>query len=276
MYADDIVLVASGNTFFESANNLRVDVHKTNIWCKNNCLTINRKKTKVMRITRNRISGPIPELEIVIDGNRLEDVKEYRYLGITLDHRFTFKPQVMGMLRTVSHKVVLLGRIKKYMDEAQSFLIYKTMVVPYFDYANFAIECTVDDLVKKLQKLQNRGLRVCRFSNMYQRSSATDLHTHFKIAFLDHRRFVQLLLMMFKQSKVIGTLIPIENRRTRADHKVKFKKGRFPNHFASTDKSPWHRGVTAWDLLPAATQRLEKIEQFKFQVKKLEPPKKYR
>ena len=276
MYADDIVLVASGNSYEESANSLSTDVALTDQWCKTNCLTINKKKTKVMRITRNRVGGAIPALDIYIDNNKLEDVKEYRYLGITVNHRFTFKPHVTGLTRTVSYRISLLGRIKKYMEELQAFLVYKTMIVPYFNYANFALECTTEDLVKKLQKLQNRGLRVCRYSNMFERSSATALHDHFDIKFLDHRRYTQLLLMMYKQSKSKGMVIPVEERRTRGDHKVKFKKGRFPNRFCSTDKSPWHRGVIAWDKLPPEFQKIETKAEFKFKVKGIPPPKLYR
>ena len=82
--------------------------------------------------------------------------------------------------------------------------------------------------------------------------------------------------MMFKQSKVKGLIIPIENRRTRGDHKVKFKKGRFPNRFTSTDKSPWHRGVSAWDKLTPEIQKLDKKAEFKFMVREIPPPKLYR
>ena len=79
---------------------------------------------------------------------------------------------------------------------------------------------------------------------------------------------------MFKQSKAKGTVLPPEARRTRGDHKVKFKKGRFPNKFTSTDKSPWARGVAAWDKLHADTQKIEKTAQFKNKIKHIKPPKK--
>ena len=55
MYADDIVLVSSGRSFVESEQKLALDVDSTNIWCKSNCLTVNKKKTKVMRVTRQSL-----------------------------------------------------------------------------------------------------------------------------------------------------------------------------------------------------------------------------
>ena len=107
---------------------------------------------------------------------------------------------------------------------------------------------------------------------MYERSSATELHEYFDIKFLQHRRYTQLLMMMFKQSKVKGLLVPVEGRRTRGDHKVKFKAARPFNRFVSTNKSPWYRGIKAWNRLSADTQNIEKIAQFKFKIKNLKPP----
>ena len=272
MYADDIVLITTGNTYAESERKLALDVEATNQWCLKNCLTVNKKKTKVMRITRNRITGVIPALNISIGDNVLEDVQTYRYLGITVDSRFTFKPHVNNLLRTVSHKVTLLGRIKKYLDENESLLIYKQTVVPYCDYASFTTECTVEDLVTKLQRLQNRALRICRFGYMFERSSATALHEHFKIQELKHRRYTQLLLMMYKQSKTKGLLVPEGRRRTRGDHKIKFDTR--VNTYASTDRSPMTRGVKAWNLLLASTQKLATSAAFKCKIRGIKPPAK--
>ena len=273
MYADDIVLVAAGDSFHESELKLRREVELTNQWCKENCLTINKKKTKVMRITRNRLTCNIPALDVSIGDHRLEDVKEYRYLGVTIDHRFTFKPHVSGSVRSTGHKVHMLARIKKYMEEESSLLVFKTMIVPYFDYASFVIDCTNVDIIKRLQRIQNRGLRVCRYNNMFERCSATDLHIHFDMKLLTHRRYTQLLLIMYKQSKHKGIVVPEHERRTRADHKIKFLHN--VNRFTSTDKSPWHRGVQAWDKLTPETQKLKTSAAFKHAVKHLKPDVKY-
>ena len=148
------------------------------------------------------------------------------------------------------------------------------MVLPYFDYASFLIDCAVEDLIKKVQKIENRALRICRYSNMYERSSATELHDHFKINFLDHRRYTQLHLIMYKKSQIHGLLTPLENRRTRGDHKIKFQV--VQNRLVSSDKNPWSRGIIVWDKLDEKTQKIDKKVAFKHKVKNLVPPKRLR
>ena len=106
------------------------------------------------------------------------------------------------------------------MDEVQSLL--KQMVVPYADYASFLIDCATLDLVSKVQKLQNRGIRICKFKNMYERCSATWLQQELDVETLEKSRFSQLLYMMHKIAQKQGVTIPEDQRGTRADHKIKF------------------------------------------------------
>ena len=271
MYADDLVLMSSSNDHEICERDLNTDVQLAYNWCQNNCITINKKKTKVMKIVRNRYRGPNPVISINIEGEILEQVADYRYLGVTIDEKFTFKRHMSGLHKTTSHKVHTLGHLKKYLSEDQSILLYKQMILPYNDYASFVLDSTTQDLILKLQRIQNRALRVCRYNHMYERSSATALHDHFSMKFLDHRRYTQLLLFMYKQAKQIGTSIPEAARRTRADHKIKFDCPR--TTYTSTEKGAWWRGVAAWNALGVDVQRVETISAFKRLVTGLKPPK---
>ena len=267
MYADDIVILAEGDTFVEADQQLNGDMAVANQWCENNCLTINKKKTKVMRFVRNRQRGEVPRLTVRVGNAELEEVDSYRYLGVTVDKRMTFKPQTLSVIKSVSHKNSLLGRIRRYMGEKQSLLIYKQKIVPYADYASFLIDCTTQDLVNKLQRLQNKALRIRKYKNMYQQCSATELHTEYGLSTLIDRRFRQLQCFMFKKSKEIGYSIEENLRRTRNDRKVKFAFR--INHYMSSDKSPWTRGVQMWNELEPETQRAPKMEAFKTMIKDL-------
>ena len=66
MYADDIVILAEGDTFAQADKQLNDDMMVANKWCVNNCLTINKKKTKVMRFVRNRQRGEVPKLDVSV------------------------------------------------------------------------------------------------------------------------------------------------------------------------------------------------------------------
>ena len=162
-------------------------------------------------------------------------------MGAIIDSKVTFKPHVNKLIKNMSHKLYLFARIRKFLDESKAILYNKTMIMPFADYASFLVDCTVNALVEKVQRLQNRGLPICKFGRMYERCSATELHVYFDVCKLDERRLSQLLCQMFKVSKVKGYTKPIENRRTRAESKVKFKIKRFT--YITMQKSPLWRGV---------------------------------
>ena len=139
------------------------------------------------------------------------------------------------------------------------------MITPFADYAHFLIDCATMDLIKKVQKLQNRGLRICRFNNMYERCSATALHEHFKLPELGRRRFEQLLSLMFKVSSRVGVHIDPENRRTRADEKVKIPIKNYT--YKTLQKCPLYRGVWEWDDLNPEVQKSNTQCIFKTHIK---------
>ena len=143
------------------------------------------------------------------------------------------------------------------------------MVMPYADYSSFVVECPTNDLAGKLQKIQNRALRICKFKDMYIRTSVTELHNYFQIDTLVERRFHQLILLMYKQSKIYGNNIDKFNRRTSNDDKVKFPPANYG--CASTRKSPWYQDIWEWDGLTQEMQRAKNKTEFKTLTSKVKP-----
>ena len=113
MYADDIVIASSGQTAHESADRLDRDVNRTSAWCASNCLNVNYKKTRVMRVNRNNVKN-LPPLLIKVGDIQLQEVIEYKYLGAVVDCKLTFKPHVNSLIKLMSHKLYLLARIRQY------------------------------------------------------------------------------------------------------------------------------------------------------------------
>ena len=59
------------------------------------------------------------------------------------------------MFYLYSTAIVLNMRIK--------ILLYKTKVLPYIDYCDVIYSGVANTLLTKLQRLKNRGLRICHF-----------------------------------------------------------------------------------------------------------------
>ena len=110
----------------------------------------------------------------------------------------------------------------------------------------------------KLQRLQNRGLKICKGN--YDRIATDLLHAESNVKLLADRRKEQLLLIMYKQAKKLN-LRPTANPRTRSDHKVKFALRR--PRLERFKKSPLYRGVKLWNRLKPKVQLVANKEIFK-------------
>ena len=60
-----------------------------------------------------------------LNGNDLEYVTHYKYLGIILDSTLTFKNQIQNTIKIVAHKISLLQKIRNYINENAAIQIYK-------------------------------------------------------------------------------------------------------------------------------------------------------
>ena len=66
---------------------------------KSNKLSLNYTKTKFMLIHKNKT---ISALNIHIDGNKIEQVRTYQYLGVTMDDKLTWIDHIKNVERKCS------------------------------------------------------------------------------------------------------------------------------------------------------------------------------
>ena len=89
----------------------------------------------------------------------VENVHSYNYLGVVVDDKLTFN----GFLDTKYNKAKLCihqwGKMRKFINGDIAITIYKQMILPLFDYANFMVEIASKPKIAKLEKLQEKALR---------------------------------------------------------------------------------------------------------------------
>ena len=76
LYVDDVVLLA------ENEKDLQKILDVLNFWCKNDALYVNVNKSKIMHL-RNP-SVPRTDFNFTVNGNSMECVNCYQYLGLLL------------------------------------------------------------------------------------------------------------------------------------------------------------------------------------------------
>ena len=133
IYADDTVLVSSGVTDLQAVSKNQCMLQRIKEWCDLNKIVLYQKKTKHMYVgPKHKIRGDLIEFETVEDS--IKRVREFKYLGVLLDDNLTFDKNIEKGINVVNSKIVSLSRLRKYMDQCTSVLLYKQMIAGLYVY----------------------------------------------------------------------------------------------------------------------------------------------
>ena len=161
LYADDTVLYQAGLNAEEASSALQDSLDKFCHRSTSNRLTINTSKTKAMVFGSHSKVKKAKNVKVTMNGVTLKKVPTFKYLGLTLTQTLNYNHHITSIIRMVLHKMTLLAKMKKYLNNDVALLIYKTMLLPYLDYADVIFHRSNSADLDKLQRLQNRCLRIC-------------------------------------------------------------------------------------------------------------------
>ena len=264
LYADDTVLYYSSSSLNIAANKVQNDLAALNEWCEINKLTINCKKTKYCVYGMREIVKKSKNVDMILSLNNviLERVCSYKYLGFILDDHLNFNKHINSMVSTVSHKLYLLSRIRRYLNNAACISIFKTMVLSVLEYGNIIYSGTSKINLEKLDKLFYRGLRICDATN--NKVSNKQLCEDYNITPLESRREVQILLFMHKQTQNTDILKKTKIR-TRLHAAPVFRTYKPNNEKARSNVM--YRGAIKWNALPYI-ERNKDFNDFKKKIRR--------
>ena len=98
MHADDTTLVSTLETFGNSnrpteiKNNISNEISKITTWLYSNKLKLNASKSKFMTVFKH--PKIIFKLNILANGNPIDEVQEINFIGITIDQNITWTPHI--------------------------------------------------------------------------------------------------------------------------------------------------------------------------------------
>ena len=96
---------------------------------------------------------------IMVNNDSIERVNIYKYLGVKLDQNLNFSAHVDYMRAKTIGKIRLLGKIAPVLDQKTSLYLYRSLVLPIFDYADYVWDCLSQQDSLTIQKLQNMALK---------------------------------------------------------------------------------------------------------------------
>ena len=115
LYADDLSVVYEANSYEELQDKVNTSLERINNWMTTNLLTINIQKSNYMIIDfsgRNR-----NDIQLKIGNNLLSKVKEIKVLGVTIDDGLRFKSHIDNVCSSISSKIGVISRLKKFVPK---------------------------------------------------------------------------------------------------------------------------------------------------------------
>jgi hypothetical protein len=195
MYADDSTLYCSAPTLELCQPILSSNLSLAEEWLHRNQLVVNASKSCVMVVTNKCV---VSENLIVCLNNVVLPVKsDIKLLGLYVDGKLDFKIHIEYLYKKISGKVGLLRRLSKTLYSSQLLLIYKTLIQPHFDYVITIWGSSYSTYVARLQRLQNRCVRIIS-NNFNFNTSSLDILKNLKLMTIPARYRYFIGILMYK------------------------------------------------------------------------------
>ena len=74
--------------------------------------------------------------EFISDSVVIDRVKSFKYLGVTTDEKWSWKPHIRNLVKKLGHRISVFNRILHMLDQKSRLAYYNGLVLPYLDYAD--------------------------------------------------------------------------------------------------------------------------------------------
>ena len=158
LYADDTTIYILGRNVRFMQRKLQSDINQVSMWLKENSLKLNVAKTKLVFFNNK---GLTPYIDIEIDGELIENVKELKFLGITLDCELTFTPHYQNVYKKVSKLLFIMRKLAQFVPKGLLRHLYYAYFHSIVSYGMYLWGNQIKkSLLDNLYRVQKRLIRI--------------------------------------------------------------------------------------------------------------------
>ena len=211
------------------------------------------------------------ELQISINGQKLENVTHATYIGVVVDQHLQWQHQVNHLCKKVSPKFYLLRRLSKILPKNILSKIYFSCIQPHIDYGCTVWGNTSVLNMQNVQRLQNTAARIILKQYDYINYRGSDLVKELGWKNFNDRCNFLTAKLMFKclHGKAphylednIDMLCDIMPFNSRSKYTMDLL---IPHHNSEQFKTSFrYRGATIWNSLPECVKECSSQLSFKY------------
>lgn len=130
-FADDTTLFSSGPDIKELLTTVEKELIWVKKWFDTNKLSLNENKTKFMVFGG---VGANCEIQLILNGAKIERVYETKFLGVILDHKLSWKPHIEYIKQKLSKSIGLIYKTSNFLNKNGLHILYFSLIMPYMTY----------------------------------------------------------------------------------------------------------------------------------------------
>lgn len=262
LYADDTTGYAASNSPATLEFYINSDLMRLAQWLEDNYLTINATKTQAMIVGKSNYN-----YELTVMSNNILAIDEIKLLGVTIDNKLTFSSHIKLVLSKIHAKMAALRRIRNFIDSNTALKLYKSYILPHFDYCSPLLIGINNTLSDKLEHTNYYVLRT--LFNLPKSISYEQILSQYNLDSIKHRRLVQALTLVYKgYPNYISNMFRIKN----CAYNLRGVGSRLDQPAPNTSSK--HRSFSyiacrLWNNLPSHVREATNLKNFLSQLKKV-------
>ena len=111
-------------------------------------------------MTFNTRTGLLNNISLKINGQTLDIVDSYKYLGVILDEKLSFQKHLYHIAGHINYKLRKLREIRNNIRNTTAVTIFKSLIKPHRDYCDIVWDAAGNCVNNKLQTIQKKALSI--------------------------------------------------------------------------------------------------------------------
>lgn len=211
-FADDTALIFTGNTWEQTFAAAQSGFDIVNRWLADNTLSLNVDKTKLLTCSiRNPGSKHSSNLKLVVHNHATDTQLDcdcpivaktdcIRYLGVIIDQRLTFAPQIDVLTGRIRKLIYIFKHLRHVAGPKILKMVYYALCESLLGYCISSWGGAAKTHLIKLERAQRAVLKVCTFKPF--RFPTKDLYEYCEV--LSVRKIFILQIIMKQHSSLAG------------------------------------------------------------------------
>jgi hypothetical protein len=275
-YADDTQLYCSFDprspTDAASAmKRMELCVHDISTWMKQNKLQLNAEKTELLIITPPRLTGKITPPDFKIDECTIAPNSHVRNLGATYDTAMKFDIHVKKISSSCYAHLRNIGKLRMYLTSEATAKLIHALISSRLDNCNSLLYGTPDNLISRLQRVQNTAARILAQTRKYDHITPVLQKLHW----LPVRKRIdyKILLLTYRclngqapiyLSELLNHYVPSRALRSAEKYLLRVPPSRLKT---CGERAFATAAPTLWNKLPLSIRMADSLESFKSLLK---------